>query len=284
MALKVVMFFNSYDRGWTETYYATGSSPIAYAAQYLTLANLTPFISWRAADVTFYEVRISLIGSPRVTYSIVQGQLPQPQGVYGPTQPEGPADDALVLLRSTVGISRHLWLRGLQASMVQYATDGTDNPPALLLSTIASIVSGMQQCQLCIQNATIPLPNSGLWTQVASAAPSAGGPTNTTLTVAPASTLTPPYPALYFQGIPRNQMPGFPRTLIPIAVAGGNVIVPWTYRSSTDPYVPPKLKYCTLTDTYNAINNGSFVKYGIRKTGRPFGVPRGRTPVTIKRQ
>jgi hypothetical protein len=287
MPLKVVFFYNATNEGWTETYYALGSDPQTYALQYLTQSRLQKFVNPRESNVTFFEARVSLIGSPRVTYSLVQNQLPQPL-VASEFAPDVTAEDALILMRSLVGPPRHLWLRGLPESSVVYDTLGNPTPPAVLLAQIQAMATAMSAMNFCIQNATIPLPNANNWYQVTAMQPSLTNGSATVLTIAPQWAPSPPYPPIYFQGLNKNLTPGFPRQLIPLSVLLSGTVtevtVPWLFRAPNNPFLPMKMKFTPLAYTTPTIQSVSFERYGTRKTGRPFGVPRGRSVVAVKRQ
>lgn len=289
MALKVVFFFNAAQEGWTETYYAVGSDPKTWAQTNLTFANLSPFINIRAGFVSFFEARVSLIGSPRKTYSLVGTQLPpNPSAAFTNSPPDVTAEDALCVLTSATGINRHLWVRGLVESEVVFDQAGTPTPPPLLLVELDAMFQSMVRMGLSIQNAVIPTPSSGAWFSVVSMAPSASLVPSTVLTAGPSWTPSLPYPPLYFQGIDKNMTPGFPRQLLPLFVTNISgsleVTVPWLYRAASNPYSPKKMKFTPLVESYNPITSLTFERYGTRKTGRPFGVPRGRAAVAVKRQ
>lgn len=292
MPLKVVHFYQQGSRGWTETYYATGSNPQSFATSYATPANMQNWMAFRANDVVLTEVRVSLIGSPRVTYSTpfnlfsinafddVQNFN---QDTYG--------EDALVLLRGATGIPRHLWLRGLPNIFISYGASGFPTPPAQFLSLINALGNAIVTSGLQIQNANIPTPSSGNWFNVAFVEAFSSGTAVSSILQCPIIPTFPnPLGPIYFQGVPRNLLPGFPRILTPISYVTGvppannQVYVPYLYRGNQANTYPPKMKFCLLSYTYAAITSVAFETYGVRKTGRPTGLPRGRAPVVIKRQ
>jgi hypothetical protein len=291
MALKVVLFYTQGQRGWTETYYAAGSTPQTYSQLYCTASNLQMFVDVRANDVTLVESRVSLIGSPRVVYatpfnlqSDVVGGTDQDdyvQDTYG--------EDVLLLVRAGPTIPRHIWLRGMPNIYITYFQDGTPNPPPELLYKITRLQASIVAMQLQIQNAVIPTPNSGLWFPVsyvtAGPTPALGA---SAVYVGTAPSISPPFPPLYFQGINRNQLPGFPRILTPISIGTGSpvlpVYVPYLYRGNQTETPGGKMKFAVLSYSYSLITNVLFSTYGTRKTGRPSGLPRGRAPAVVKRQ
>jgi hypothetical protein len=288
--LKVVLFYNQGQRGWTETYYANGASPTVWAQQFATYNYWTPFTNMRANDVTLVEVRVSQIGSPRVTYSL-PFQLAS-ENAYGSDASEFVQDtygeDALLLVRSATGIPRHLWLRGLPNILIVYSQGGSPAPPALLISLIAQMQAQILQMGLQVQNVVVPGPTSNLWNPVlsATASPSVGNPLTTLVTTSQPIGVT-AGSNLYFQGIPRNILPGFPR-IIPVTgvVQTGSVwdnFVPYLFRGPTAVVYPNKMKFCALQYTYPQIASVAFETYGVRKTGRPSGLPRGRAPAVIRR-
>ena len=290
MALKVVVFYQQNARGWTETYYNSGSSPSAFSQANVNPVNMSNFMNMRADDVFMTEVRVSLIGSPRVTYSTpfnLTNSLATDlitdyrQDTYG--------EDALILIRSADKIPRHVWIRGLPNIFINYTQDsGIPNPPAGLLIAIQQYISTLISMNLCIQNANIPTPLSGSWYNVTSVTQGGGGlNTSTAIEFSNLPSLSAPYPPFYFQGVPRNLLPGFPRIITPsaaIITPTFAMTVPYLYRGATAITYPPKMKGTPLTYSYPAIVSGAFETYGTRKTGRPTGLPRGRASVVLRRQ
>lgn len=291
MALKVVIFYQQGARGWTETYYAPGSTPAAFSQQYINYNSMIPFLALRANDVILTEVRVSLVGSPRVTYSTpfsqesinAQGEDSDAynQDTYG--------EDALILVRSAGGLPRHVWIRGLPNIFISYGNSGDPQPPAELLSNIQAWGSQLVSMGLQIQNLQLPAPTSSSWYNVTYVenGPTGGQP-NSVLLCPSIPPLSPPYGPLYFQGVPRNNLPGFPRIITPGVITAGtplnSVYVPYLFRGSSAQVYPGKMKFTPLIYTYNSITSVAFATYGTRKTGRPTGLPRGRVSVVIRRQ
>jgi hypothetical protein len=289
MALKVVMFYNEGTRGWTETYYVNSSDPALWLKTYATSSNLRPFIYWRPPTVQLFDVRASLIGSPRVTSSYIGPNLPQ-SGSSSAVLQTTASEDLLIIIYSDSGLPRHLWIRGLPSVYVVYDKQGYAAFPADLRAWVGGMISSMQAMQMCIRNTQVPLPNSNAWyyvseiesTQIANQAYSI-------LTTGPGLPYGAPWPPIYCLGIDRNQLPGFPRIITPVnsATSGpGNwtFTVPYLFRAPTDPYYPKKMRFCQLVYAYYPITSYSLEDYGTRKTGRPTDVPRGRAPSVIKRQ
>ena len=182
---------------------------------------------------------------------------------------------------------RKLWLRGLPDTLIEFDLNGNPEPPGALIAAVTGVVSGCMGLGYCIQNAAVPLPNAGSWYRVVSMAPTAGGAPTTDLVVSPTINPSAFGGAIYFQGLNRNLSPGFPRTLVPTSYVIGPpsvVTVPWLYRANTNPYFPQKMKFFVLSEGYPAITSGAFARYGTHKTGRAFGVPRGRILTGIRRQ
>lgn len=292
MPLKVVHFYQQGNRGWTETYYAPGSNPQQFASAYATTTNMTSWLNMRASDVFLTEVRVSLIGSPRVTYSTpFQLQSPNAFDIGATFNQDTYGEDALILVRAGNGIPRHIWLRGLPNQYISYDSSGQPTPPAAFLLYIANLGAAIVSNGLQIQNAQIPTPLSGAWINVnfVESGPTGAQP-NSSLNFAGTVPITTPYPPLYFQGVPKNSLPGFPRIITPgvytpgLAPVLSQIFVPYLFRGPTAQVYPPKMKFTPLAYSYATITSIAFETYGIRKTGRPTGLPRGRASVAIKRQ
>jgi hypothetical protein len=291
--LKVVFFYTQATRGWTETYYANGSTPATWVQANQALLN-NPFdiMNIRATDVILQEIRVSAIGSPRITYSL-------PLNYQSPNALEDPATtnydqdsfgtDALLLVRSAAGIPRHIWLRGIPEIYVAYDEEGNPTPPAEFLQRVASFQSALLKLGMMIQNANVPPTGSPLWFTVAFVnANAVGGSPSSVLNVPTLPTMTSPYGQICFQGIPKNDLPGFPRILNPISLNAGTplatITVPYRYRGSDPETYTPKMKFFVLNYQYNLITTVQFELYSSRKTGRPTNLPRGRAPAVVKRR
>ena len=81
MALKVVLFYNQYAEGFTETYYVnTTTSPYAYINS-LTNKQLYFFVGFRHSSVSLFAIRATTIGGSRTSYTYVYGGSTQLTGL-----------------------------------------------------------------------------------------------------------------------------------------------------------------------------------------------------------
>ncbi len=290
-SLKVVLFYQQAARGWTETYYATGTSPQTWAQANINNSTMAPFVQMRANDVFLSEVRVSQIGSPRVTYSVPFYLASS--NAYGADADDWVQDtygeDALLLVRSGAGVPRHIWLRGLPNILIVYSPTGIPQPPGTLISYIGQLQSQILQLGLYINNVSVPIPTSASWAPVQSvaAAPTVGTPMAVLTTINQPLGVT-AGSQVYFQGVPRELLHGFPRIATVSAIIQNGTVwdtyVSYLYRGATSVTYPPKMKFTSLVYVPNAITSLAFETYGTRKTGRPTGLPRGRAPAVIRRQ
>jgi hypothetical protein len=290
VANKIVLFYNQLQEGWTETYYDnTNNSPLTVARAIYNAGSLINFVQYRHYTTELWGIRVTQIGGSRTNFSInTAGQL-----LTGDRIPVGNADETpdvtstswvLKLGTSPQTQTRHIWLRGLNDVDTLRDDDGEPNPSTYLQNGWARQLLAIQTFGWNLQYEIRP-PNGGLvWNYVTSVA-SAGPNTSTVfLSAAPNLNLV-ANPQVVFQGIPRDDLPGFPRQPTVISqsnVAPFNIVITYRYRASVTPYIPAKLKFCPAVYGYFPISNFYQVEFEERKTGRPFGTPRGRARGSIR--
>jgi hypothetical protein len=290
MPLKIVIFYNQNQRGWTETYYSPSSSTPRDFIRAIRPISLSQFVKFRNKTVFLYGIRASVIGQNRNSFtSVFIGD----QAITGlgdandKTGPDVTTTDGFVDLYAANGAKRPLYLRGLNETDVNISIIGQPVPGANLTDGIQGMVATIKGQGWCIQQEQRP-PNAALlWYPVTTVAPN-----NDLALITLFGTITfqgaAPYQVV-FQGIPRDDLPGFPRmaTVLGSVVAGGNTILTISYRVRNQgggTYAPVKLKVTQVVNTYQPITDYDFVGFGERKTGRPIGVSRGRTRPAVRAQ
>ena len=191
-------------------------------------------------------------------------------------------------MNSATGQKKFVSLRGLSEVDVSRNNDGTDNLTAQLEKGINKYFNAISNAGLYIRTQVRPMVGGNLWYNVSSVAPETNGYGSfLTCSPLPAFPITPDT-QIVFQGIPRDDMPGFPKQCPVNYIAPGpptGVGIPYRLRitAGTTSYQPAKLKFCILQYAYWTIDAGRFIRFSEHKTGRPTGVPRGRAKSAVTR-
>jgi len=294
MPSKVVLFFNQDQQGWTETYYT--NAVLTYQS-----FNTPPWVNFfqksmamRGPGCYLYGARWTDEAATRVNYSQVFDFAYVSVASSGP---EVTAVDACLKLLTVNEYSRHLFLRGLyQPWVIRSPVNGAPSPAPALLLAITNYIIAMNQLGLCVKIVENPavfpgLPNA----QVLQVVPNPANGEQSILTLSQALGIaTPPAAKVHFGRIPRNDLPGFPAACVlanQIAGPPPTIIVPWRYRASTPTYTPQAMHVYASVFNYVQIAAPSaisptwqLVSFQERKTGRAFGVPRGRARVALTRR
>jgi hypothetical protein len=288
MALKVTLFFNQFTNGWTETYYTIGTDPYAYINQLNIPILANQALYFRAAGTYLYAIRASLIGGQRLNYSQVFGQqYASPATLLGDA--DYPSIDVLVKISTPIAIKRYFWFRGLE-EVDTTIVDGVQTISAAIRQALFRYINFLtNNCSAMIQYYQRPPAGGLFWTPVAQITP-AGGPTQpfSFVQVAAGFGFTASYlQRIAFVGKPVDLLPGFPvRTYVANFVAGPPpvITVPYLYRGPGPIEYPTKMKVVVQVPQYQSFGTPVIERITSHKTGRAFGVSRGRLPFTIRAQ
>ena len=203
---------------------------------------------------------------------------------------EGQADvsstDAFCALYDSNGKRRPLYVRGLNDIDVLRNSTGLSNPSPGLIKALNNMLGQIYSLGWCIQWEQRPPTGGLIWNSVLTV--TADGNFSILGMQAVIAGLIPGSTQIVFQGIPTDDLPGFPRIATVVGGVNGppqTIIIPYRLRTAgAGPYLPTKLKCCVVVNQYTPITNLQFESFGERKTGRAFGVPRGRSRVKIKAQ
>lgn len=290
MALKVVLFFNGVEDGWTETYYATSSNPYTFIK---ALPN--SFYQARAKgldkDSYLVAIRATSVDPPRNNFTLFFGNAYPGQGSILSTvaNPSIENVDALVQFIDNNGVRKKSYLRGMPVSWAILDGNGFPNPPADFYKWLTIWTNALSSNGLCVRVAFRPPAGAPAlqWFNVISAAPSPVNPVQTNLLIdknffALVDGVTP----VVCQGVPRNDLPGFPKVFVPDSASNAApfvVAAPYRFRAANNPQATQKMRFCLLKYAYTPIASSDFERFTTHKTGRPFFEPRGRAPVAVKR-
>lgn len=288
MALKITLFYNQDQQGWTEVFYSNDTNP------FIHLTNV-PTNTWRAANkfravgTDLFAARASVIGGSRQSYTIsLTGKYPPLVADPKLNVPQVTADVLLVKLRSATGDVRPLYLRGLAYADVVRFSDGSANPSGRLTGSVTEYFNAMTDAQWCLQKGNRPvLPGPG-WYYPINVKPSIYD-NQSDLTMVSLPPWAAPGVPILFQGVDRNKLPGFPRiaTIAYInTLATPNTIgINWLYRGHATPtYVKNTFRFTQYTNVWPRIYAYTTAQFTTHKTGRPFGEPRGRSRAVVRAQ
>lgn len=294
---KITLFYNQFTQGFTETWYATGS----YTAGTFGLPVMQDFFKaaddLRSPSCVLVAARWSQIGAPRNSFTKFFGAKFASTLSPSSSAPDLSAEDALVQIYATNGAKRHIYFRGLSAvNTPRNPVDGLPQPTAYLLNAINQYLFAAYQAQLAIQVQVTTVANPALpSTTVFSVIANPGNPEQSICSLSNPPTWVGGSP-LYarFSRIPKNNLPGFPRTCEVQGVSAGppyQITIPYRFRAGTAIFAPQNMQFTQLLYTYPILLSPSNVDYSVqlvnfteRKTGRAFFVPRGRASTVITRK
>lgn len=290
MPFKVVFMFNQFQRGWSEVYYSLGTgSPKGLFDSIVSDPVMLGIMAPRSVDTICFGVRISLIGQPRVSYSQEVGGKyvgARGAGIAG-DRADVVSTDCVVRLLSAAAQSRKTFMRGLADSDIKRDLYGIDIFTPEFTGALSAYKRALTSAGLSMRAASRPPDRIAGWTFVRQLE-SAGQNSKLTLDQGK-TTLLSVGSMISFVGIDRNDIPGFPRIMPVLAIdvtdpIHPTITVPYRNRSGTQAYIPDLLRFYPDVYTYPEITDLIPESFSERKTGRAFGVPRGRLPTAISRQ
>lgn len=283
------MFFTQGKRGWTETWYADGNDPPTVLNSALKRICLRA-VEFRAPLTTIDAIRFSVIGFPRnfVRTFPLQGVVSARTVTTG-GEPDPVTTDAYYQVEGVTLVKRQLLLRGLLDSDVVRTSAGADIPSPALVQGVDNYLTTIYNAGWMIRQNQTPA-NSVAFTAVPIVSILPFGGSGGKVQVFTASSLAlqqTPLIGMRVVGTSfKNDLPGFPTTTL-IQSNGTTpspyVIIQYRMRQTTE-YFPSNALCYPLAYYYRAVTDWRFIRFGERKTGRPFGVPRGRSKVVVSRR
>ena len=294
---KIVLFYNQYQQGFTETWYFNGTLVPSFflTSSFNSVAQAS--MSFRHPAVTLIAARYSIDGQPRSTFTQFFGQKYAQSPVQYSGTPDPSSLDLLIKLYSVAGQYKHMYIRGLnQADTTRGFLVGDSRPSASLISGLQNYLSQAWSIGWGIKTAQTVFSNPALWqSQVQSVAPHAANPETSdvqTLTM-PVFSGGPPF-YVRFARVPHNDLPGFPRqcqVILYTSATPGVITVPWRYRANLSLTTPQNMavyqniySYWQLATPTQSLGYFQPLSFLERKTGKAFFTPRGRTRAAITRK
>ncbi len=293
---KIVLFYNQYQQGFTETWYYIGTLDTFSFTNVLWDSFCSACWRLRAAGVTLVAARWSVVGAPRQSYTYFFGNKFNAPAQQIGLVPDISAEDLLIKINVAGGYSKHMYLRGLsQLDTGRSIITGGPKPSAALIQNVQAMITAAYNLGLCIQVQQTVASNPALPSAaVFMIAAATSNPEWSTLTLQTTLPLqgNPPY-YVRFSGVPKNNVPGLPRTAQVLNYSAGPppyIYIPYRLRASSTDVYPPKMLATQLLYSYPTLLPGQIISGNLqlinflsRKTGKAFFVPRGRTRAAINR-
>jgi len=264
---KVSYVFKLADQGWTETYYRQADD--AGSCVNMSITSLNKFISFRSDTTVLQAVRAVEVGGVR--RGVVRPLTFLTGGGAG--NPDVTGVTAQMKLSSSAGHNRILSVRGLADSSVLRSAAGASQPTAALTNALQDMMTEVIALGYRIQFFTAQTKYN-----VVSLSPQTGNE-NITVVTLPAGT---PIPAVgdqvRFFGFDRCILHDFSSPFRVLYVGTNSFMIGYKWRLKDTSVSPANLQYAQAVYGYDPINLGGFYTFTTRKTGRPFGLSRGRIP------
>lgn len=278
--LKLTMFFNAQNAGFSETFYNDGTEPVQLRTS-LDNAFFQAATKFRHISVVLKAVRISRVD--QAGKSILFQPYPLCQGTRF-TEAEPGADvvstAAVYRLTGQNGQARRLWCRGLADFDIVRDEFGNDTESAALRTMRVDYFTQLKRLNFQIRYQAKPPEALLTYNKVANVNfAGLSNPNRANIVLNPFNPLIVAGKRLVFSGVP-SDLPNFPRTTQVLAV---NTIigVPNLEISYRLPggllVIPRKMQAWESVHLTTAINETAFERFGSHRTGRPFGSLRGRS-------
>lgn len=289
--VKVVFFYNEGTLGFSETWYNEASTPIALDLSKGPFATfLKASLNCRASAAYIYGARVSNVAPPKLSNPWFFGAQYAQSDAYIANPANAPdvvSTDAEYLVFDGSGNKRQFTFRAIPDSYVAYTPSFAPIESSYLSKAVSAyfkgvIASGLQFGVSSKAGSAGYIPN-----MITSIEASPANPvwSRLTLTTAPAYTIGAGNYVL-FHGINKNKVPGFPTKAQVMAQNAGAlwIDIPYLFRGATAIYNPTKASVIPFNLTLASVSTWQFQRFSERKTGRPFGVLRGRARSVVRAQ
>lgn len=286
MSLKITLFFNGpANDGWTETYYSVSSDPFNFLTN-LPSSLWTSAMAFRAGGSDLFAARATLLDTgQRVNYSLpLSGKYPSPLPINGSSgYPAAAQDDALFKVVDGLGQSKKMYFRGLPQANVQRTQGGVSIQDPFIIKNIQTYITNMYNAGFQIRHQQRPPTGGMVWYTAMNFSPATAlgfpqftfiqTPVSPAIIIAPSGHVT-------FQNVNKNLLPGFPTITTPVfastAAPPFGIVVPYLFRGTQVIQPNKNCRFCQTNYIYSNMFFGTFMRFTSHKTGRSFGVPRGR--------
>jgi len=279
MAVKVTLYFNQSQSGFSETFYHASSDPQGVANS-LGLLFYQRAVQFRAVNTYLVGARFSLMEPPRTSFLVRPS--PQPHGINRLTdvpEPDVVSTTAVFLLGASLPAQRRLYMRGIADMDVNRDENGQDNPSPFLIAGSNAYFAMLNIAGFAIKKQVRP-PDGGLvWDFVTKIEPATNNPSMwSTFTLDSGIHSVFKGDTVTFNGITtlEPRLPSKALVINDVQVgAKWTFTIAWPCPGGVNLF-PEKLKAVVSAPSFGLISTWAFERFSEHKTGRPFGSLRGR--------
>jgi hypothetical protein len=298
MAMKVVLFYTQAQSGWTETWYTASGDPKVFINTLLTSDMLRAAVSFRSSLTYLTAARCTGIGGSKLSYTRSYGTNFRGNSILGTDiNPDVVSSDAVVAVDALQVGRKRMFIRGLNDADIKRQGDGQDVPAGNLVAGMVNYLNAFANAGMAIRILQQP-PNGGLvWLPVEKVQAVAGVPQHVDVVTTDAAAAPLAVGGqVRFSRVPGDALPGFPSRATILALNPGavnGVRISYTLRGGTSVF-PPSMQLTALAFDYPTISRvatgllslgGSplaIERFSEHKTGRPFGLLRGRARSKVR--
>jgi len=292
MPCKLTFFFEQVGSGWSETWYHNTNDPKTLIKTIVNADVLKRAVTFRHTLTYLKAARATVIDLNKESYTAGYGS--DYHGFSGGLTETGPdvvSADAVLKVEGQQSGSKRMFIRGLNDEDIRRNGVGKDTPSGALQAGLTNYLNIMATNAFCIRKITNPPTGGIVWVNVTSVKAVAGVPTQVDVltsedTVAPIAVGA----RVRFSKVPQDTLPGFPPNatvllMNPLGVSG--VRISYTLRGGVQVF-PPSMRLIHQAFEYQAVggvavgffslvsNKLNIERFSAHKTGRPFGLLRGR--------
>jgi len=298
MASKITFFFEQVGSGWTETWYHNNSAPDTVVKTFLTADILNRAVKFRHRLTYLKAARATGIGGSKLSFTRSYGNDYHGSDIgTGDSGPDIVSSDAVVAVDAIQVGRKRMFVRGLNDEDIRRSSVGRDVPSGNLTAGLINYLNAMSQAGFALRILDQP-PNAGLvWSPVTSVKAVVGIPTM--VDVKTIDDVAAPIVVggnVRFSRVPTDSLPGFPSKAKVIAMNPGGVAgvrISYTLRGGVEVF-PPSMQLTNLSYSYPivaGVGAGFFTlvsnplvieRFSEHKTGRPFGLLRGRARSKVR--
>lgn len=299
MPTKLVLFYSQQQRGWSETWYAASAGDVRNVIQSaLSDSVRSKCVSFRHPLTYLIGARATAIGTAKQSYSEQFGNAYHGLSLtVGQSTPDVASTDCVLAVDGIQTGRKRMYIRGLNDDDVKRSSDGEDVPSASLRTGLANYLNAMRIAGFGLRILVQP-PNGGLsWTSCLRVIPVTGDASHADV-ITNDAVVNPIVKNGYvrFSRPPFNDLPGFPTTAKVIDVnPGGNNGVRISYflreqapvstkymQVTAVAYDYPAIAAVSAAATSTVSNPLIIERFSEHKTGRPFGLLRGRARSKVR--
>lgn len=285
MPYQISMYFTQFGRGWSENIYSTlGTSPSEILAD--IASNLGVISNFRASSTAIVAARVRDVASTRNS-SIRNFGAPTPINILLATPPDVVTTSLPMVITTTGGPSRRLWVRGLIDLQTNRSQFNGLTVPGALAAPMASYFAYLRGGLAGAVQRTTPATLSGLlsWQNVTLMGVDPLNPNWTLITLSAGSVLPALNQQMYFRGFPNGLFQYLKGNFAVKSLTGTTGFsVAATWREPVSSMAQANVQARQRAYTYLGFADYSLGELSSHRTGGPTIRPRGRRSASYRRR